>query len=242
MWSRFKSSFIADINIMWENKALFARILAPFVLLIILMFGFPILSGYVFSKTGFQLNNYYSIVAITFVSIISTLPGIVYAFILLSEKDLHIEYAEEVSLAGRCKILFMRMIIPTFISFVFVVTTIILAKPVPTEGWLRTLFAAFLFSIQSPFVFMFISSLAQNKNAGLVLSRFYWIFLIAVPLGLLLHHPWNYFTFFSPLYWVAWAWIVPSQVESMIYGSIAVVLTSGAIVIFSRNLLRKNTI
>jgi fluoroquinolone transport system permease protein len=241
MWSRFKSSFIADINIITHDKKLLARGLAPFILIILLKFVFPPLSVFIFSRTGFPLDKYYSLIAITFVSIIPILPGIVYAFILLGEKDLHIQHIIEVTQTGRRKFLMLRMMIPAFISFVLIMITILLAKPVPTEGWLRTLFAAFLLSIQSTFVFLFISTLAENKINGLALSRLYWIFLITVPLGLMLHHPWNYFAFFSPLYWVAWTWIVPSPVESLIYGSIAVILTSGSIIIFFRHLVRKHT-
>jgi hypothetical protein len=103
------------------------------------------------------------------------------------------------------------------------------------------MFAAFLLSIQSPFVFMFISAFTENRNSGSAISRLYWIFLIAAPLGLLLHHPWNYFVFFSPLYWVAWAWIVHSPLDSLIYGSIAVILTSGAMIVFIHHFLRKHT-
>ena len=167
-------------------------------------------------------------------------PGEVYAFILLDDKNMKIMRIEEVDTVAERKFLFMRMISPLFISFILVLLTILLSKPVPTEGWLRTLFSAFLLSIQSLFVFLFITTLAENKTAGVALSRLYWIFLIAVPAGLLLHHPLNYFAFYSPLYWVAWTWIIPSPVESMIYGSVALILTSGASVIFYRHFVKKH--
>jgi hypothetical protein len=205
-----------------------------------LKFVFPLLSGIIFSKTGHSLYNYYAIVAITFIAIIPMFPGEVYAFILLDEKNMKIRHIEEVDTVAERKFLFMRMINPLFISFILVLLTILLAKPVPAEGWLRTLFSAFLLSIQSLFVFLFITTLAENKTAGVAMSRLYWIFLIAVPAGLLLHHPLNYFAFYSPLYWVAWTWIIPSPVESMIYGSVALILTSGASIIFFRHFVKKH--
>jgi hypothetical protein len=240
MWSRLKSFFIADINIITHDKKLLARSLAPFILILILKLVFPLLSGIFFSKTGHSLYNYYAIVAITFIAIIPMFPGEVYAFILLDDKNMKIMRIEEVDTVAERKFLFMRMISPLFISFILVLLTILLTKPVPTEGWLRTLFSAFLLSIQSLFVFLFITTLAENKTAGVALSRLYWIFLIAVPAGLLLHHPLNYFAFYSPLYWVAWTWIIPSPVESMIYGSVALILTSGASVIFYRHFVKKH--
>jgi hypothetical protein len=239
MWSRFRSSFIAYIKIISHDKTILTHCLAPFILLILLKFAFPPLSGFIFSKTGLLLDKYYSLIAITFVSIIAILPGIAYAFIFIDERYLNMLHTITATPAGRRKFLLINMIKAVSTGFVLVIITILLTRPVPTEGWLRNLFAASLLSIQSLFVFMFIISFSKNRTAGLAFSRLYWIFLIAAPLGLLLHHSLNYLVFFSPMYWVAWAWVVPSPFESLIYGSIAVILTSGAVVIFFLYYLRK---
>jgi hypothetical protein len=239
MWSGFISLFIGDINIILHDKKLLARFLLPVVIILLLKYVFPPFSGLIISKAGDHLNRYYSVIAITLVSIIPMLIGKVSAFILLHEKEMHPGQNETTLPDSRYKSLFVMMVVTAFISFVFVIITIILTKPVPTEGWLRTLFAAFLLSIQAPFVFLFISSLPVNRRMGFVFSGFYWILLIVVPLGLLLHHPWNYFTFFSPFYWISWAWVIPVPTDSFIYGAIAIVLTSVAIIILSGRILRK---
>jgi hypothetical protein len=75
---------------------------------------------------------------------------------------------------------------------------------------------------------------------GFALSKIYGIFLITVPLGLVLHHPWNYLAFFSPLYWISWTWVVSIPAESFLYGAIATIITSGGIIIFFRHFLRKH--
>jgi hypothetical protein len=164
---------------------------------------------------------------------------VVSASIVLDKRYLYKPANLEVTGAEIRKSLLVRMIISAFFSFILVMITILLAKPVRTEGWLRNLFAAFLLSTQSPFVFLFISAVRGNRNSGSSFSRLYWMFLIAAPLGLMLHHPWNYLAFYSPLYWIAWAWIVQSPLESLIYGSIGMILTSSAIILFFRHLLRK---
>jgi len=240
MWSRFKSSFIADFNIIWNDKALLSRYLAPIVFIVFLRFIFPLISAFVFSKTGFSPGNYYSLIAITLVSTIPMLIGIVYAFILLDENNLNILHVITIASSGRSKYLIHRIIVTIFVSFVLTIITILLVNPVPNQGWLRIIFATFLISIQAPFVFLFISAFTENRITGLAFSRLLWIILIALPLGLQFHHPWNYFAFFSPLYWTAWAWIVQSPVESMIYGSIALITTSTGIIVFYRHLLRKH--
>ena len=132
MWSSFKSSFITDFNIILHDKTLFARILAPFILILILKFVYPLLSGVIFSKTGFLLDKYYSLVAITFLSVIPMFPGMVYAFIQITEKDSNTIYVQTIAAEYKYKFLLLRMIISAIISFVLVMITIILVKPVPT--------------------------------------------------------------------------------------------------------------
>jgi hypothetical protein len=239
MLSRFIRLFIGDINIILHDKKLLARFLLPVVIILLLKYVFPPFSGLIISKAGYHLNRYYSVIAITLVSIIPMLIGKVSAFILLHEKEMRPGQNETTFPDSQYKSLFVRMVVTAFISFVYVIITIILTKPVPTEGWLRTLFAASLLSIQAPFVFLFIGSLSGSRRKGFVFSGFYWILLIVVPLGLLLHHPWNYFTFFSPFYWISWAWVIPVPTDSFIYGAIAIVLTSVAIIILSGRILRK---
>jgi hypothetical protein len=241
MWSRFISLFTSDINIILHDKKLLSRCLAPFIFILLLKYVLPPVSGLIFSKTGYNLDRYYSVIAITLVSIIPTLIGSVSAFIYLHEKELHPGQSPTTLPDSRYKSLFVRMVVYTFLSFVYVILTIILTQPVPTEGWLRTIFAASLLSIQAPFVFLFISSLPVNRRRRFVFSGFYWILLIVVPLGLLLHHPWNYFTFFSPFYWISWAWVIPVPKDSFIYGSIAVALTSAATILFLFRMLRKQS-
>ena len=233
--------FKADIKFISRKPMLLMAFLAPFVLIIALRLGFPLFSNFIFLKTGFLIDSYYTLVAITFVSIIPLLFGMVYAFLLLDKTDLQVLQVIALTHNGKKILLNLRMIVPVFMSFIMILLSVILTNPVPDEGWLRTIFVSILLSAQSPFIFLFIGSLAENKTEGLALTKLYGIFLITVPLGLILHHPWNYLAFFSPLYWLAWAWIARSAVESLIYGAIAGILTLSGIIIFFRHFLRKHT-
>jgi len=234
------NSFKADIKFIARDPMLLLAILAPFMLILFLRLVFPLISDFIYIKTAFQLHIYYTIAAITMVSIVPMLFGMAYAFILLDENDLHILQVIAVTPAGKKNFLYMRMIVPAFLSFIMVLFTIVLTNPVPTEGWLRTVYVSLLLAVQCPFVFLFIGSLAGNKVEGLVLSKFYGIFLVAVPLGLLLHHPWNYFAFFSPLYWVSWAWVTSIPAESLLYGAISMIITLGGILIFFSHFFKKH--
>ena len=242
MWGRFKSSIISDMKIISHDTMLLAVSLVPLLLIIFLKLVFPLFSQIIFTKSGFLLDRYYSLTAITFVSIIPMLFGMVYAFILLDENELNIIPEHDVTPATRRNSLYMRIVETMTLSFILVLISILIANPVPAEGWLRTVFVIFLLTIQSPFVFLLISSLAENRIEGLALSAIYGIFLITVPLGLLLHHPWNYLAFFSPLYWIGWTWIESSPLESLEFGIIAIIITSASILIFLRHFLKKRVL
>lgn len=234
------NSLKADIKFIIRDPMLLLASVAPLFLVVFLRLLFPLLADFIFEKTNFELSKYYSIVAITMVSVVPMLFGMVYAFILLDENDMHILQVISVTPAGKRNFLYMRMIVPTVISFIFILFTTILTDPVPSEGWLRTLYVSLLLAIQVPFIFLFIGSLASNKVEGLAFSKFYGIFLVAVPLGLLLHHPWNYFTFFSPLYWIGWAWISIEPMDSILYGGISLVITLLSVLLLFKNFLRKH--
>ena len=111
------------------------------------------------------------------VAVIPMLFGMVYAFILLDESDMHILQVISITPAGKKNFLYMRMIVPALLSFVMVLLSVALTSPVPSEGWLRTLFVSILLAGQVPFVFLFIGSLAGNKVEGLALSKLYGVFL-----------------------------------------------------------------
>jgi fluoroquinolone transport system permease protein len=241
MWTRLKGLFIADIKFIVRDPILLIAFLAPFMLILFLQLVFPLISDFILIKTAFYLSDYYTIVAVTMVSIIPLLFGMVYAFILIDENDMHILQPTSAAPAGRKNLLYMRMVISSFLSFIMLLLAVILTNPVSTEGWLRAIYISILLAIQTPFVFIFVGGLAGNKVGGFALSKLYGIFLIAVPLGLLLHHPWSYLLFFSPLYWVSWAWVTSVSAESIVYGAISFIITLGCILVLFRYFLRKHS-
>lgn len=240
IWRLIFNSFRTDIKFVGRDPMLLLAMSAPVIIVLFIKLVFPLISDFVILRTGFHLDNYYTIFALTLLPVIPMLMGIVYAFMLLDENDTHILQVIAVTPAGKKNFLYMRMITPALFSFLLVLISIIITDPVPTEGWVRTIFIAFMLSLQAPFIFLFIGSLSGNKVEGLAYAKLYGVFLIAVPLGLILHHPWNYIMFFSPLYWISWSWITSLPGESLIYGGISLITTLGGIIILFRHFLRKH--
>lgn len=235
MWRSLKSY----LKLLKLTRIFLGSFLAFLGILLVLKIIFPLSGQLTFSKTGFNVSSYYSVVAITLVCLVPCLIGILYAKEIRDEKDY--QSSDHLASAAPNNFLLIRIFSALFICFVFVLLTILLVKPVPTEGWLRNLYATCLISIQAPFVCMMISALMKKKIMRFYVFVLCSIFLITIPFGLLVHHPWNYFVFFSPLYWVAWTWIIRSPLESLLYGAISVIITSVAFIIFLRSLLNKNS-
>jgi len=136
---------------------------------------------------------------------------------------------------------YFRIFSSAIISLLLIILIIWLIKPVPSQGWLRTLYAAILLSIQTPFVLL-LTRRGFKKIAGSGLKSFYMLILIALPLGLLVHHPWNYFAFFSPFYWIAWAWMIGPQTEAVICGSIAMISSSAILFVMLKYILPRHSV
>ncbi len=127
MLNRIINLFIGDINIILHNKKLLARCLAPFIFILLLKYVLPPFSDLIFSKTGFHLARYYAVIAITLVSIIPMLIGSVSALILLHEKELHPGQSATAFPDSRNKSLFVRVAVSVFISFIYIIITLIVS-------------------------------------------------------------------------------------------------------------------
>lgn len=240
MFSRFKRVFLTDLKMISGNHRLLFASVILFILIIFLTFYFPVLSHHIFNRHGFRLDGYYSLFAITLIGAIPVLIGTRYGILFCTDQgnDLWTK-SDEITRQSR-SLLVMRVISTVIVSFFMIVLSVLLIKPVPLQGWLRTIFAIGLLSIQSPLGFIVISE--GRKTGRLLFSWLSWIILIAMPLGLLFHHPWNYLAFLSPFYWIAWAWLIGSPTESLIYGLIGLALTFAGAFLFFREFFKKKVI
>jgi len=240
MLQRFLNSFTNDCRYIVRDPILMASVLYPLITILFLRFAVPPVSELIFSKTGFRLELYYTIIAITLVSAIPAVFGFIFASLHLNNSELNRINIDQAVPANKKSFLYFRMIEAILLSIITVYLTGLITDPVPSEGWLRSLFVTFLLSVQSTFVLLFILSFSGSRAKAIFLTKLYGIFLITVPLGLLLHHPWNYAIFFSPLYWISWAWVAYTPSESLFYGAISIVISFGFIIWFYRHFTRKN--
>lgn len=234
------NSFKTGYRYLLSDPVLLAAALYPVVVILLLRLAVNPVSDLIFLKAGLRLGVYYTILAITIISVIPVLLGFIYAFIYLDKSETDRFKIILITPAGKKSLQYFRMIVPVLLSFIIVLITNLITNPVPTEGWLRSVFVSGLLSLQSLFVLIFIGSLASNRSKAILLLKLYGILLAAIPFGLLLHHPWNYILFFSPYYWIGWAWVCDYPPESLLYGAISAAISLGCIIWIYSHLIKKN--
>ena len=169
-------------------------------------------------------NEYYTITVLSLTSLIPVIYGIVFSIVYSKEGNVPVNLFG-ISFKGRqISAGVFRMFYLFILSFVTLLLVIRLTNPVPEEGWLRTMFIMIILSAESAFVYSLIR-LSCSKLSCLILLVTLVLLLAAMPIGFMLHRPWNIFMFISPFYWLGWAWIVPSPGESLSYALIGISLS-----------------
>jgi hypothetical protein len=232
--------FISDIKFIAHRPLLLTALLSPVIFTLFLLYLYPFISGLTRPDDTLTYGRYYSVTAITLISAIPFLYGLLFSFVHLKEHYSISSPGTEYRIVGTKSVLISRMLVSAALSFILVLPMIYITGAVSTEGWLRSIYAAFLLAMTATFIFIFPAGFASDRKSRTFLSLISLIFLLALPSGLLLHHPWNYFTFFSPFYWTAWAWVIASPTESIAYGMISLAITAISGLICYRHMFRKS--
>lgn len=241
MWSRLKSTFFADIKTIFLNHRLLIAFSILVLIVILMPVCFPVVSHSLFLETGIHPAKFYTLVSFTVLTLIPVVVGIAYGRVISDETLMTVISSSEIAGQKVPDSTYFRIFISLVLSFLLIILSTYLMKPVPSQGWLRTLYGVLLLSVQTPFVLLLIGKTGARKIAGTGISKFYLLFLIALPLGLLVHHPWNCLAFFSPFYWIAWAWMIRLPAEAVICGSIAVILSSVILFVLLKYFLRRHS-
>ena len=169
-------------------------------------------------------NEYYTIAIVSLTGFIPVIYGIIFSVIYSERRNAPV-HLFGISFKGRqISAGVLRMFYIFILSFLSLLLLINFMKPVPQEGWLRTIFMITLLSAESAFTYSMIR-LSFSRMSGIALLVLVLLLFAAMPFGLVLHKPWNHVMFISPFYWIGWAWIIPSPVESFSYTLIGAALS-----------------
>lgn len=229
----------AEIKSIARDRVNLVAVITAILLIIFLRFLFIPFSRFLSLNTGISIGSYYSVIAITLVSLIPILTGALNSsMVLVDVNSLFIQHSNALSSVEHKNLLFRKTIYSAFLSFAMLWLTIFFTDPVPSEGWLRTVYISGMLSVQAPLMLLIISTTSVTRLKHIVVSLLVAALIATIPYGLLIHHPWNYVAFFSPFYWIGWAWVTDSPKESLLYGLICMMITCGCIFWFLTRYLR----
>jgi hypothetical protein len=235
----FRDLLKTDIKLIIHKPVLISGIIVPLLLVLILKFIFPFISNLISSEGRLQPENYFTIISLILIFSIPLAVGLLTAS-GFSNRNL----LSDPSLINRkeIKVIFLIRTAESFIiSFVLVLLPIIIADPVSSEGWLRTIYVSALLAVQSVNILFLITNRIFHRAGSSIIYLICVLLIIAIPTGLLLKSPFNCLAFFSPLYWISWAWITKVTIESIISGAISVIIVSVPVFLIYRILFDKKS-
>jgi fluoroquinolone transport system permease protein len=190
----------------WKNigrdPMLLMSIVAPWLIMAMAVFLFPIVSTLSSTYFHFPLEAYYPFGYLFLMPIIPMLFGMVYGFILLDERDGGIISYLAITPLGKSGYLTVRMLMPVLVSFAFCLIYL------PVTGFLNghplalKLLLAAILSSEAPLILLFVASYADNKVEGIAISKGFGILLLSIILDYFLKGDWRYLLAVSPLWWV----------------------------------------
>jgi len=120
-----------DYKMLKGDPMLILSLMVPFILWALMHYLFPFLDTLVMNQWSVDILPYYRQAGTFFLMLIPMMMGMVYGFILLDERDGGIITAISVTPTGKSGYLKLRMGIPIFLSFIF----IILLAAIPASSW-----------------------------------------------------------------------------------------------------------
>lgn len=236
----FRDLLKTDLKLIIHRPVIISAILIPVLLVTVLKFVFPFISVLINSGNRLKPEDYFTIISLI---LIFSIPIVVGFILALGFSHRNLMSSPTHNNRKEIGAIFLIRILETlFLSFALVLLAIIITDPIPNEGWLRKLYISALLSLQSVHIVFLITNRIYHKAGNSINYLISIMVLIAVPVGLLLNSPFNCLAFFSPLYWISWAWLTDVQTESIISGIISVLIISGPVIIISRTLFKKKSV
>ncbi|MCK4989173.1 MAG: hypothetical protein KAS29_01755 [Bacteroidales bacterium] len=209
-----------DYKMLKGDPMLILSLMVPFILWALMHFLFPFLDALVMNQWSVDISPFYKQAGTFFLMLIPMMMGMVYGFILLDERDVGIITAISVTPTGKSGYLRLRMGIPMFLSFIFIILFQLLLGLTDTLGILQLIVISLLISSQSLILLLLLGAFADNKVMGMAISKGFGIFLMGPLLDFALPSPYNWSGAYSPLFWASRSLLADSNGTFWLYAGI----------------------
>lgn len=195
-------------------------LVVPFILWALMNFLFPLMEAMIMKQWSVDISPYYPQAVVFFLMLIPMMMGMVYGFILLDERDGGLITAISVTPAGKSGYLKLRMGLPLFLSFIFIILYLLLLGFSSRLTVLQLLVISVLISTQSLFLLLLLGAFADNKVMGMAITKGFGILLMGPLFDYALPSPYNWAGAYSPLYWASRSLLAEKAPDFWIYSFI----------------------
>lgn len=200
--SRVAALLRSDVRNITRDPILVAVSLVPFLLMLLLRLGVPLLTEALRETLAFDLTPYHGLIFSFFLQLTPYMYGLVIGLMLLDERDEHVLLAISVTPLSRGGFLLYRLAMPVAfgfaVSYPMLLFTGLIEVPLPYFT-LVALLAAF----QAPINAMLLVAFARNKVEGMAVAKAGGMLLLG-PLTIpFLDAPLQLIGGVTPTFWVA---------------------------------------
>ena len=170
------------------------------LIVVMMRYGVPALSGLLDARLGFDLTPYYDLIMSNYVFLAGMMAGTVIGFLLLDERDENTLTTLLVTPVPIEAYLAYRFTLPLVLAFVITCGTYPLIGLAPISA-VALVVVAGLASFGGPFAALFLAVLAENKITGLALTKV-WQGIGVIPLlAYFVGSDWHVLAGILPTFW-----------------------------------------
>jgi hypothetical protein len=185
-----------DTRLIFRDPILYVMLFVPWLIIGILRFGLPPLTGYF---PG--LVPYMKVILGTFCIVISMFPAFIYSFVLLDEKDQDVLTVIRILPVSSIAFIVIRLILITFISYVYVVLTILITGLLDWSPF-KTVLVSLPISLVAPVMTLFMAGMARNKIEGTTWMKGLNFIMFLPVLSYFIEGNYEYALGILPVYWI----------------------------------------
>ncbi len=206
-----------DFKLLRGDPMLILSMAVPFIFWALLKFIFPVVADFVSDTWSFDINPWFRQAGFFFMLLIPMMTGMVYGFILIDERDGGIITAISVTPTGKSGYLKLRLGIPMFLSFIYVILFQLLLGIQGAMGFIQIIFLSALLASESLLMLLFLGAFADNKVVAMAIAKGFSILLMGPLLDFILSEPLNWLGAYSPMFWPGRAFMAESSVMFWVY-------------------------
>ncbi len=228
----------SDFKNIRRDPMLMLVAIAPILITVLVLFGFPALNTLLEAKLSFTIAAYYPFACIFLLQLFPMLFGMIYGFMLLDERDEGLLSYYSVTPIGKYGYLKIRMLAPVLFSFIVILLFIWITGYDLGLIWWKHIPLAFITSLQAPIMLLFLGGYAENKVEGMAIAKGFGILLMAVPIDYFIHSNWTFVAGLSPLFWTARGYLSQNPLAILFYIAAAFVVHSIFLVVLAKKFNR----